>query len=285
MTTAAIVIPIYKDDLTPDEMVSLQQCFSILGKHKIFFLSPNEMQSGKIHKEYTGKAAFIFLDDKYFKSIASYNYLMLSIWFYKLFQEYEYMLIYHLDAFVFRDDLDLWMEKGYSYIGAPWFMGNSNEAEVDDYFGVGNGGFSLRNIKDTLKVLKSTKKIWSLKQFLQHRKSNNRLHHLKGLMAHSFSTSFKNVRQNRWLNEDKVFCQAGKRFDFFKVPPPEEALSFAFEKQSEKLFRLNQNRLPFGCHAWWKFNLEFYIPHIESFGYNLNRGSIENTNSTKNNHG
>ena len=30
------------------------------------------------------------------------------------------MLIYQLDAYVFKDELLNWANKGYDYIGAPW---------------------------------------------------------------------------------------------------------------------------------------------------------------------
>ena len=35
------------------------------------------------------------------------------------FLEYQYMLIYQLDAFVFEDKLDYFCELGYDYIGIP----------------------------------------------------------------------------------------------------------------------------------------------------------------------
>lgn len=266
MPKAAILIPLYKDDLTLEESVSLQQCFAILGKHTIIFLAPNKLQSGKIHRQYKAQSEFIFLDDMHFKTLATYNHMLLRMWFYKLFVQFDYILIYHLDAFVFRDELDFWMEKQYSYIGAPWFMGNSNDEAIDEFFGVGNGGFSLRHVKNTIKVLQSNKKVWGLRHIIQQRKSNK----LKGLLHYFLSESFKTIHKNPLFNEDKVFCQAGKRFDFFKIPPPEEAIAFAFEKQSWKLFKRNHNQLPFGCHAWPKFDPDFYVPHIERYGYNLN---------------
>ena len=32
---------------------------------------------------------------------------------------------------------------------------------------------------------------------------------------------------------------------------------------------MNQDRLPFGCHAWFRYDLEFWRPHIEAFGHDL----------------
>ena len=60
-----------------------------------------------------------------------------------------------------------------------------------------------------------------------------------------------------------------KKFAWFRVPSFEEAAAFAFEMQPRRLFDLNHEVLPFGCHAWWKYDLDFWKPHIEKFGYKL----------------
>lgn len=58
--------------------------------------------------------------DTYFKGIAGYNRLMMSPEFYETFAQWEYILIYQTDAWVFSDRLSEWCSKGYDYIGAPW---------------------------------------------------------------------------------------------------------------------------------------------------------------------
>ena len=45
---------------------------------------------------------------------------------------------------------------------------------------------------------------------------------------------------------------APKNFPWFKVASFDEARKFSFECNPRKLFELNQNQLPFGCHAWQK---------------------------------
>lgn len=85
------------------------------------------------------------------------------------------------------------------------------------------------------------------------------------------------VRNNthKWLNsyrghEDQFWgLSVAKKFSWFKVPAYEEAAAFAFEMQPHRLFELTGHRLPFGCHAWWKYDLDFFKPHIEAFGYRL----------------
>jgi hypothetical protein len=79
---------------------------------------------------------------------------MCSIGFYEVFRQYEYMLIYQLDCWVFRDELEMWCDKGYDYIGAPFFV----KWFVDRGIYVGNGGFSLRKISNIIEYLKRNNK-------------------------------------------------------------------------------------------------------------------------------
>lgn len=272
MSKVAIVIPVYKNEMSPFEAISLQQCFAVLGNYPIVFICPKKMELGSFHQDYSNKAEFLFFDDGNFESLITYNQMMLSVWFYKYFIDYNYILIYQLDCFVFKDELMYWVEKGYSYIGAPWFVGNSSDESVNDFFGVGNGGFSLRNIKDSIRVLKSNRKIKSLKEHIQiNRKSKKSFVLLRSIKHYLVSYSFKTIRNDTLINEDKAFCLAGKRFNFFTIPDAKTALAFAFEKQPSKLLRLNENILPFGCHAWCRNDIEFYIPLFYKHGFQLNK--------------
>lgn len=277
--TVAIIIPIFKEEMSYYETISMQQCFAIFENHPIIFVCPQYLKSTTIHKEYQVKSKFIFLENNNFQSIISYNKMLLSVWFYKMFSNYKYILIYQLDCFVFKDELNYWAEKKYSYIGAPWFIGNSNDNSVDAFSGVGNGGFSLRNVNHCIRVLSSNKKLCSLKEtILLSKPFKNPMNVFVGLKRYFFLSRFSNLNQNSNINEDKVFAQAGKRFNFFNIPIPEEAIPFAFEMQPEKLYKLNNEQLPFGCHAWSKYNVTFYKKFIEHFGYNLENDLHQKTN-------
>lgn len=266
MQRVAIIIPIYKEEMTKGELISLQQCFTILGNYQIIFVCPKNLEFGTIHTSNKGKAQFVFLEVQHFESITTYNHLLLSVWFYELFSNYKYILIHQLDSFVFKDELINWIEKGYSYVGAPWF-----ENDSDKFMGVGNGGFSLRNVNDCISVLKNNKKVHSLKSWItRNKQSKKSLYWLRGMKHYFMSDTFKSIHKNKIVNEDKTFALAGKRFNFFKIPNPEIALKFAFEKQPSRLFKMNNNQLPFGCHAWWTYDLKFFTPFIEEFGYLIN---------------
>ncbi|CAM2918837.1 MAG: hypothetical protein GZ091_17855 [Paludibacter sp.] len=272
MNLVSVVIPIYQETLNKFEVIALEQCFKILRNYEIKFICPKYLENTNFHFLQKKRADFVFLNDENFKSIASYNHMMLSPWFYKMFVDYKYILIYQLDCFVFQDNLVFWTEQKYSYLGAPWFKENSGDfnEEKFEFDGVGNGGLSLRNVKDCLMVLKSNRKIKSLKDciFIQNNKYNYWLI-IKGINRYLKKHSFKSIKYDSTTNEDKVFSSASKRFKGFNIPSPEVASQFSFEVNPDLLYKQNNNQLPFGCHAWHKYNLEFYIPFLSEYGYKL----------------
>jgi hypothetical protein len=115
----AVVIPFYKPTLTDHERISLQQCHKTLANYPIIAVKP---QSLVLPGEVAGYSFYniISFNDEYFKSIQGYNRLMLSAAFYEAFIQYEYILIYQLDAFVFKDELSFWCNQDIDYVGAPW---------------------------------------------------------------------------------------------------------------------------------------------------------------------
>lgn len=225
----AVIVPTYKAVLSETEYISLQQLFKVLGHYDIWYVIPE-----KLDAEYLTKAMVKRFPDAFFKSIAGYNRLMLSTDFYRCFTKYKYILIYQLDALVFSDLLLEFCNLGYDYIGAPWLTGMSKrEGERYIYVKVGNGGFSLRNVHNTICLLERKKE--ELKEYSD--------------------------------SEDKFF--AFNNSDFFRIAPVSHALKFAFEREVEKCMELNRDILPFGCHAWERYNYSFWKPYIERQGYEL----------------
>ena len=47
------------------------------------------------------------------------------------------------------------------------------------------------------------------------------------------------------------------------IAPISEAIKFSFEINPKLLLEMNNNILPFGCHAWWKYDLDFWKNHIK----------------------
>lgn len=275
-TKVVIVIPVHTPTPTADELIAFSQCFKILYSYDIVVLCPEGLNLDRYHA-IKPQFVSVAIPAKWLSSIGSYNELKCSTFFYKLFKEYDYLLTYELDAFVFNDELSSWCSKGYSYIGAPWFEGYALTTPSLILKGVGNSGFSLRNVQVCLKILK---RINSLKSI------HNTLSKIRGrsitdfvyLIEKGLGFFFK-IRHTKHLpslihecrvNEDVFWSDwCAYTFTDFKLAPTEEALKFSFEVMPDYLFEVNGRKLPFGCHAWKKYNYEFWKPYLIREGYKL----------------
>jgi hypothetical protein len=159
----AVAIPVYRSTLLLSEEFSLRQCSSVLEQYPIFFVAPASLDLAPYHAIFPHGIPLRF-GDRCFKGVRAYNRLMCSSAFYEKFADYEFVLIYQLDAMVFRDELLSWCSLDFDYIGAPWPNGRETKvslipgavrmAKATGYrvFNpcvqaiVGNGGLSLRRI-------------------------------------------------------------------------------------------------------------------------------------------
>ena len=265
-----VVIPVYKKKLTAFEKISLKQCIKILGEFDITFVAPDSLELSElkhIWKTATSKTfRSVHFSEQFFIDVGAYSRLMLSKHFYQQFFAFEYLLIYQLDAFVFKNELEYWCSQGYDYIGAPW-MTHHNKGIA----GVGNGGFSLRNIKKHLRVLSSFSYIKKpadlIAEFFQQN-SPSVISLLKNL---SFRNNFHHWFNDFQRNEDVFWgYYASNNFDWFRVPSINEAAKFALELAPKITYEQHGQQLPFGVHAWWTYDLQFWKPFIEKEGFCLN---------------
>ena len=191
--------------------------------------------------------------------------------FYEAFRQYKYALIYHLDALVFSDQLVQWCELGFDYIGAPWIKHDEAPyAGVRDFENkVGNGGFSLRKIESFLKVMYSSrysiepKMYWQM-SYASKSKSVQFLNiHKKFLKNLKIFNNAKWEMFKYWINEDHFWAnRATYYYPDFKIAPLETALRFAFECVPRYCFEKNNHVLPFGCHAWHRYDRTFWEPYL-----------------------
>jgi len=247
------------------ELISFHQCFKILGDHAIKIIAPKGLNLTK----YEAVIPFfevVFINPIWQSTIEKYNKLKLSQFFYQLFDDYQFLLTYELDAFVFRDEIFFWCNKGYDYIGSPWFVGYDNP--TTEFLGVGNSGFSLRNVKAMRQAIK---KIYiNEAAFCPFDKKHRLLFKLFTLFNYLLIYFGENHTIQRAVhrNEDEFIAQIiAKKVKKFNIASIEEAIQFGFEVKPKYLYQINKNRLPMGCHAWWKYEFEFWKPYIESFGY------------------
>lgn len=262
-----IVIPIYKSKPDSDDIIALNQVFDVLKERDFTFIYPEKLNVSYYEINYN-QSKFIAFEDFYFADIFGYNQLMLSKKLYDSFYK-KYILIYQTDAFVFKNELDFWIEKNYDYIGAPWlrshekipfiklfleklsanfkilinFKGNRKIQKDKSltYNEVGNGGFSLRKREKFIEILDKIPEVASI--------------YLKNY--------------GDFYNED-IFCSIEpKRNNIpFSKPNFKEACLFSIENKQEKALKYNGGKLPFGCHRWNK-ERDFWRKYFADFGYKI----------------
>jgi hypothetical protein len=256
----AVVVPVYLPCLNLAERKSFSQCCRVLNSRCMFLVTFSELDCSEYNSIASSFGIIlkrIDFEKHFFDGIAGYNQLMMSKNFYLQFSHYRYVLIYQLDAWVFRDELDSWCAKGFDYVGAPWFEGNRSHEEGASLWAVGNGGFSLRRVRTFIDLFSQDKRVYSIRHCLKEAvKSNN------GKRFETFCKLFK-IRFSdlvaEWDDaEDLFYCLRlkGTRLEL-RVPSVEEAMSFAFEQSPSYLFGLTKI-LPFGCHAWRKYEQGFW---------------------------
>lgn len=141
MNRCCIVIPSYKEKLEGNEEKSFKQCLNVFNeKRDIKLLIPNNI-STEYYDEFS--IGYVKVSPQWMDSIKSYNKMCCNQEFYELFKDYDYILIYQTDCWVFEDRLDYFMELGYDYYGAPWVHNNDM---------VGNGGLSLRKVSKMIEI-------------------------------------------------------------------------------------------------------------------------------------
>lgn len=250
--SCAVVIPVYKERPDKNEMQSFCQCLRVLHNYTIMivtYLGLNLTEYDEVAKKYFVQLKKIYYSKFYFEDVVGYNKLMKSKSFYMSFSSFRYILIYQLDAYVFRDELEYWCKQGYDYIGAPLFAESKDKRIETDTLSVGNGGLSLRKVSFFLEVLS-----W------------------RGpLLRYSYYKGWKFLPYMLgWHNNVRYFLKDNCNEDFFftkflldsyfppNIPTPEIAALFSFERFPSYLYELCNNHLPFGCHAYMRYEYDYF---------------------------
>lgn len=224
--SCCIVIPVYQALNSPLEIVSFLQ-LKRLNTYEVYLAAPDSLSIDSFRNIWPQIEVERF-DDNCFKSIASYNKLMLSREFYDRFSnKFKWMLIHQLDAFMFKNNLFDFCQMPYDYFGAPWRPAQLIRPGVESprllkLFGkrifVGNGGLSLRKIESVVNLIEKKKSLL-----------------------------------NNWnANEDGFFSYFGSCSKNFKSCPVSVASQFSIEGSPEYWLTKNHGELPLGCHAFNK---------------------------------
>ncbi|PWA10881.1 DUF5672 family protein [Flavobacterium laiguense] len=254
-----VVIPIYRNYFGDLEEKSFLQCINVLKDYPIVLVQPEGLDNAYITEKFSNVMVETF-SKHYFENISGYNELLLSESFYERFLDSEYILIYQLDAFVFKDTLKEWCGKGYDYIGAPWIATQHNSVgmKIFDkiatifnskkknerkkiFYKVGNGGFSLRKTSIHYKIAKEQK---------------------------AFISDFLGAEKKEIYAIEDVFwsIKVPELYKDFKIPDYREALHFAIDRKPKIAFKLVNNEIPFGCHGINKPKvIDFWKPILDNY--------------------
>ncbi len=247
-----IIIPVYKSDLNDNEKLALSQCLRILGTYPISLIKPMNLNVDNLLEQYP-QLGIVNFPDHFFDGIQSYNALMLSPSFYNEFISFEYILIYQLDAYVFRDELTYWCKKKFDYVAAPWVVKPKYNLLYYKVFlqlkalcykllgrkiimgNVGNGGFSLRKVDSFYNATINKRKI--IEKYLKRGEEGKAI-----------------------FNEDIFWGHENPDFEY---PTYSEALRFSFDHHPAICMNQAGRKLPFGCHGWSKDkNITFWNKYI-----------------------
>jgi hypothetical protein len=267
---AVVVIINHKEELNNCELISLQQCGKILRNYPIWMVVPTSLDTNRIESNHPF-LRILRVKDSWLNTYRNFNQFKINPFIYYYFKSFDYLLFYELDAFVFEDKLEYWCSLGYDYIGAPWVIKNSSL----HFAGVGNGGLSLRKISSHLKVLRTFKRLYSFEKIMKwygRFNARGKLRYLPELLLRlsGFKANTLWAFNDYSGNEDEFWSHMGSLFPWFKIPDATLALQFSFEMHPEDMFSINNNKLPFGCHAWYKGDqLKFWKPFVKKEGYTV----------------
>ena len=267
------MVPVPRFPLSPDEEISVRHLRKHLGGFDRYMIGPRSLP-----KEFSDFKLKRF-PTRYFTGLYEYNRLLLTEKFYRAFADYEYILIYQLDCLVFAGNLEEWCQKGWDFVGAPWLKNSENPEE--GFAGVGNGGLSLRRVRGALAVFRSRRPVDDPEmrgadpgtfRFVYERLGAGSpvARVIRRTKTWMHRRGYKNnvPRRTHILADDNYHedyfwaYEAGRYVVGFRIPEPREALNFSFETAPRYCLAVNSGKMPFGCHAWTKYDRAFWEPFL-----------------------
>ncbi|MEM9291335.1 MAG: DUF5672 family protein [Acidobacteriota bacterium] len=278
--SVAVVIPVWRSPLSEDELLSVRSWWAHLSSYPTVLLAPQgfdpqTLAASETPDEPSRNALEALIrqpvesfEPSWFESRQSYNHLLMTEGFYRRFEKAGHLLIFQLDCLAFSGDLGPFLDAETDYVGAPWFL-DPQRAEAG-LSRIGNGGLSLRRVDAALAVLTSQRYRQQPVPWLGTRPGQ-----LFGPISDrpSWRRRARILREIRrgvpWYcrhygqNEDHFWSDRAPLFDpDFRPAPLPIGLAFAFERFPRYCWHRNGSQLPFGCHAWTKFDRDFWTPWL-----------------------
>jgi hypothetical protein len=266
----AITIPLSsREYFLPEEELSLRHLCHYLGDYDRYLIAP--VGSPIRRQGFTT----LHVPGKFFGSPAANGNMLVWRRFFRKFRQYRYVLNYHLDSLVFSDDLLTWCRAGYDYIGPPWLPCRDTPWVTEAR--VGNGGCTLMCVDSARRVLRERHRREPFTRVLDMLQRNQRpLAPLYGLLERVHRRWPQPLLDRALRHRSRALdpavhgtatdqfwsCEAQRYLPSFRIAPVDEALRFAFEAAPRECFERNGRRVPFGCHAWAKFDPAFWEPFL-----------------------
>lgn len=261
----AVVIPTHKASLSDPELASLRNTLDVLSAWEAFIVLPRDVSPA--YYEDFGRGyrtlSVLNLEPGHLGSIENYNRMALSADFYRKFEAFDYVLICHLNSWVFRDELSYWMSLGYDYVGAPLFL--PEPAYFRSVLALmapvgGNGGLSLRRTRKMLEVTERLKVRFNYALFgrcVFFLIRNRRYDLLKIFLriCRAIRSDHGEFQRRYNVYEDVMISVIYALLDpSLRICPPGVSARFCLEVNMEEIANNNLKlKLPFGVHGYDKY--------------------------------
>jgi len=213
---------------------------------------------------------------KFFGSLPGFNNLWYAPQFFEAFADYKFILWHHLDSLVLSNQLDEWCAADLDYIGPPWIR--CADSPWVDTPRVGNGGIALIKIESFRKVLynryskepstywrdmlaRNSRRLQPIARVLQ--RAQRRWPRSRVLNRALTHWDIMENPERHCLNSDIFWSDRATGYlPEFKVASLAQGLRFGFEVAPRTCFEMNGGRMPFGCHAWPRYDRAFWEPFL-----------------------
>ena len=250
---SVVVVPWHPHPASEEERLSLRSIHRFTAGTELVVATPD---ASSIPPHLTPSRVEVF-PAAYFETFLANNRLMTSEVFYARFEGYDQMLFVHADTLLLKPVAPL-LETLYpwSYVGAPW-IGRRPDGSLF-LEAVGNGGFSIRRVPDFLDALRGSSRP-SMPKYTTKR---------KGLALWLFllvcdGLGISRERVSHFMNrheilEDVYWSKVAQSLSRrFTVAPIDQARAFSYEAHPAYVHEQNGGTLPYGVHAWWRFDAAF----------------------------
>ena len=263
-----VVVPTQKEIMSDEDQRSFLNTLSVLKKWHVCLVLPDNVSADSYYKLKSRMGldfSVVFIAD-WLGTLTNYNNMLLAPEFYKTFGNYRYLLLCQFDVWVFRDEIQMWIDKGYDYIGAPWFVprpvASKDWAPLEKLMlpQGGNGGFCLRKIDKMIELLSNRKRSLNVALFLKgvfFLARNKRFDFLKIFVraCRAVLQDAESYQQKHNVYEDAFISIFYSFLDkTFSVAPAKEAMYFCVETNAAELLMTKMKwRLPFAVHGYDKY--------------------------------